>query len=105
MQFGGARPGKAVSLWPFAHRQRCSSCPAKVCKRILIMMSNTGGGHKASAEAIRAAFQEKHGDAYEVSGAHAAGCSLFQDALVMPPQQRITRNKSPVAPPRCLISP
>ena len=39
----------------------------KVCKRILIMMSNTGGGHRASAEAIKAAFQEKYGDSYEVS--------------------------------------
>lgn len=35
-------------------------------KRILIMMSNTGGGHRASAEAIKAAFQEKYGDEYEV---------------------------------------
>lgn len=30
------------------------------------MMSNTGGGHRASAEAIRDAFQEKHGDKYKV---------------------------------------
>lgn len=30
------------------------------------MMSNTGGGHRASAEAIKAAFQEKYGDEYEV---------------------------------------
>ncbi len=40
----------------------------KVSKRILIMMSNTGGGHKASAEAIKAGFQEKYGDDYEVRG-------------------------------------
>ena len=30
------------------------------------MMSNTGGGHRASAEAIKAAFQEKYGSSYEV---------------------------------------
>ncbi len=35
-------------------------------KRILIGMSNTGGGHKASAEAIKAAFEERYGDKYEV---------------------------------------
>ncbi|EFJ50227.1 hypothetical protein VOLCADRAFT_58564, partial [Volvox carteri f. nagariensis] len=35
-------------------------------KRILIGMSNTGGGHKASAEAIQAAFQEQYGNKYEI---------------------------------------
>eukprot|EP00798_Chlamydomonas_sp_ICE-L_P010017 gene10017-7904_t len=35
-------------------------------KRILIAMSNTGGGHRASAEAIKQAFQEKYGDKYEI---------------------------------------
>lgn len=37
-------------------------------KNVLIMMSNTGGGHKASAEALRQAFQEEFGDEYRVSG-------------------------------------
>lgn len=36
-------------------------------KTILIMMSNTGGGHKASAEALQQAFREEHGDKYKVS--------------------------------------
>lgn len=31
-------------------------------RRVLIMMSETGGGHKASAEALRQAFQELYGD-------------------------------------------
>jgi hypothetical protein len=33
---------------------------------MLIMMSNTGGGHRASAEAIKQAVEELHGDKYEV---------------------------------------
>ena len=37
-------------------------------RRILIMYSNTGGGHKASAEAIKAAFAEKYGKMYKVCG-------------------------------------
>lgn len=33
---------------------------------MLIMMTNTGGGHKASAEALKQAFEEKYGDEYKV---------------------------------------
>lgn len=36
-------------------------------KKVLILMSDTGGGHRASAEAIKAAFNEKFGDEYQVS--------------------------------------
>lgn len=35
-------------------------------KRVLILMSDTGGGHRASAEAIRDAFNEEFGDDYQV---------------------------------------
>ncbi|KAJ7966303.1 monogalactosyldiacylglycerol synthase, chloroplastic [Quillaja saponaria] len=35
-------------------------------KRVLILMSDTGGGHRASAEAIKAAFNEEFGDDYQV---------------------------------------
>ncbi|KAL3329650.1 hypothetical protein AABB24_033816 [Solanum stoloniferum] len=35
-------------------------------KKVLILMSDTGGGHRASAEAIRAAFNEEYGDKYQV---------------------------------------
>ncbi|KAF3787185.1 A Probable monogalactosyldiacylglycerol synthase [Nymphaea thermarum] len=35
-------------------------------KRILILMSDTGGGHRASAEAIKAAFNLEFGDEYQV---------------------------------------
>lgn len=36
-------------------------------KKVLILMSDTGGGHRASAEAIKAAFHEKYGEEYQVS--------------------------------------
>lgn len=35
-------------------------------KNVLILMSDTGGGHRASAEAIRDAFQIEFGDEYKV---------------------------------------
>ncbi|XP_061966414.1 monogalactosyldiacylglycerol synthase, chloroplastic-like isoform X2 [Populus nigra] len=35
-------------------------------KRVLILMSDTGGGHRASAEAIKSAFNEEFGDDYQV---------------------------------------
>jgi 1,2-diacylglycerol 3-beta-galactosyltransferase len=35
-------------------------------KRILILMSDTGGGHRASAEAIRDAFRERYGARFQV---------------------------------------
>ena len=36
-------------------------------KKVLILMSDTGGGHRASAEAIKAAFNEAFGEEYQVS--------------------------------------
>ncbi|KAL5850151.1 hypothetical protein ACOSQ4_008164 [Xanthoceras sorbifolium] len=35
-------------------------------KKVLILMSDTGGGHRASAEAIKAAFNENFGEEYQV---------------------------------------
>jgi 1,2-diacylglycerol 3-beta-galactosyltransferase len=35
-------------------------------KRILILMSKTGGGHRASAEALKAGFAQLYGDDFEV---------------------------------------
>lgn len=35
-------------------------------KNVLILMSDTGGGHRASAEAIRQAFQMEFGDKYKI---------------------------------------
>ncbi|XVF35704.1 hypothetical protein REPUB_Repub18cG0169000 [Reevesia pubescens] len=39
---------------------------AETPKKVLILMSDTGGGHRASAEAIKAAFNEEFGDVYQV---------------------------------------
>lgn len=39
---------------------------AERTKNVLILMSDTGGGHRASAEAIRGAFQLEFGDEYRV---------------------------------------
>jgi 1,2-diacylglycerol 3-beta-galactosyltransferase len=38
----------------------------KKVKKVLILMSDTGGGHRASAEAIKAAFYQEYGDDYQV---------------------------------------
>ncbi|KAA8535177.1 hypothetical protein F0562_030180 [Nyssa sinensis] len=38
---------------------------AERTKNVLIMMSDTGGGHRASAEAIRDAFKLEFGDEYQ----------------------------------------
>ena len=39
---------------------------AERIKNVLILMSDTGGGHRASAEAIREAFKLEYGDEYNV---------------------------------------
>lgn len=39
---------------------------AERTKNVLILMSDTGGGHRASAEAIRDAFHLEFGDEYNV---------------------------------------
>lgn len=40
---------------------------AERTKNVLILMSDTGGGHRASAEAIRDAFKLEFGDEYRVT--------------------------------------
>ncbi|KAK1630988.1 hypothetical protein QYE76_005303 [Lolium multiflorum] len=39
---------------------------AQAPKKVLILMSDTGGGHRASAEAIKSAFAQEYGDDYQV---------------------------------------
>jgi hypothetical protein len=51
-------------------------------KRVLILMSDTGGGHRASAEALKAAFEAKFGAfsprlAVSCSVGPVSTCSLF----------------------------
>ncbi|KAH7307855.1 hypothetical protein KP509_22G080200 [Ceratopteris richardii] len=36
-------------------------------KRVLILMTDTGGGHRASAEALKSTFELEYGDIYEVT--------------------------------------
>uniref|UniRef100_A0A6N2KM87 monogalactosyldiacylglycerol synthase n=1 Tax=Salix viminalis TaxID=40686 RepID=A0A6N2KM87_SALVM len=46
--------------------ERLNGVEGESPKRVLILMSDTGGGHRASAEAIKAAFNEEFGDDYQV---------------------------------------
>ncbi|KAK4764329.1 hypothetical protein SAY87_013767 [Trapa incisa] len=81
--FGGSYFGGSSNHHVVAHR-RCSrelddddfeECDvgmelaqigAERTKNVLILMSDTGGGHRASAEAIRDAFRMEFGDEYQV---------------------------------------
>lgn len=53
---------KFETLLPFADKVRAESEK----KRIMILMSDTGGGHRASAEALKAGFEKLYGDKYKV---------------------------------------
>jgi 1,2-diacylglycerol 3-beta-galactosyltransferase len=53
---------------------------AEAPKKVLILMSDTGGGHRASAEAIKAAFTQEFGDDYQVRFC----CSLLAWDLHVP---------------------
>lgn len=50
---------------------------AERTKNVLILMSDTGGGHRASAEAIRDAFRLEFGDEYRVRRSYLFSLSLF----------------------------
>eukprot|EP00882_Tetradesmus_deserticola_P020971 GHRQ01022664.1.p2 GENE.GHRQ01022664.1~~GHRQ01022664.1.p2 ORF type:complete len:191 (+),score=53.36 GHRQ01022664.1:424-996(+) len=65
--FCGPSNALQLRLWPFTSRGM-PVARDKQQKTVLIMMSNTGGGHKASAEALKQAFEEKYGDKYRVRG-------------------------------------
>nr|CAB3453419.1 unnamed protein product [Digitaria exilis] len=47
---------------------------AEAPKKVLILMSDTGGGHRASAEAIKAAFMQEFGDDYQLCNLGNATC-------------------------------
>jgi 1,2-diacylglycerol 3-beta-galactosyltransferase len=48
-------------------------------QRILILMSNTGGGHRASAEALKAGFHQRFGDRFQIDI-----IDLLSDHLIWP---------------------
>ena len=50
---------------------------AERAKTVLILMSDTGGGHRASAESIRDAFQLEYGDEYRVSLFFFSNCHFM----------------------------
>uniref|UniRef100_A0ACD5ZK54 Uncharacterized protein n=1 Tax=Avena sativa TaxID=4498 RepID=A0ACD5ZK54_AVESA len=53
--------GRSVSLFGISAAEG-----GKTARNVLILMSDTGGGHRASAEALRDAFRLEFGDAYQV---------------------------------------
>jgi hypothetical protein len=77
LQFCGPCNALQLRLWPLPGCSR-AALGAKQQKTVLIMMSNTGGGHKASAEALKQAFEETYGSKYRVSV--APGCVLAMSA-------------------------
>ena len=62
---GGGGVAHACPLWPLKSCVRSSRRSDKKT-RVLILMSDTGGGHRASAEALRAGFAELYGNKYQV---------------------------------------
>lgn len=63
--FVGGGLAQACPLWPLrggARPTRRSKGPT----RVLIFMSDTGGGHRASAEALRAGFDQLYGSKFKV---------------------------------------
>jgi 1,2-diacylglycerol 3-beta-galactosyltransferase len=58
---------------------------AERTKNVLILMSDTGGGHRASAEAIRDAFQIEFGNEYRVIRLESLlGSRRFRSICIFP---------------------
>ncbi|BDA40481.1 probable monogalactosyldiacylglycerol synthase, chloroplas [Coccomyxa sp. Obi] len=62
---GHRGPAHAFFLWPFSFGRRRKAA-GKRRKRVMVLMSDTGGGHRASAEALQAGFEQLYGDDYQV---------------------------------------
>ena len=63
-EYGDGRTDKEASDATNENNNEMASIETK--KRVLILMSDTGGGHRASAEAIKATFELEYGDKYQV---------------------------------------
>jgi 1,2-diacylglycerol 3-beta-galactosyltransferase len=59
--FGGSHLAHACPLWPLKGISKTSKKKGEKT-RVLILMSDTGGGHRASAEALRAGFFQLFGE-------------------------------------------
>ncbi|PKA52649.1 putative monogalactosyldiacylglycerol synthase 3, chloroplastic [Apostasia shenzhenica] len=65
--FSGIEEGDELGIWGEEEgTMELVQLGAERTKNILILMSDTGGGHRASAEAIRDAFRLEFGDEYKV---------------------------------------
>lgn len=64
--FGGSSLAHAAPLWPLKGAPHAPKRKRDGKTRVLILMSDTGGGHRASAEAIKAGFEELYGGKYHV---------------------------------------
>jgi hypothetical protein len=54
-----------------------AGCKRQAARNVLILMSDTGGGHRASAEALRDAFRIEFGDAYKVGSSSRSACPML----------------------------
>ncbi|GER39737.1 monogalactosyldiacylglycerol synthase [Striga asiatica] len=64
-------------------------------KKVLILMSDTGGGHRASAEAIKAAFREEFGDEYQGG---LGGSVLFLTRHMVPGSLKLVPLSGTISP-------
>lgn len=58
---------RSLQKWFQQHVCAAEKNKGKSKKRVLVLMSDTGGGHRASAEALKSAFQILYGNQYQVS--------------------------------------
>ena len=77
----GGDQGQSADGLAAALSEEAAADPVRVpdgaakAKNVLILMSDTGGAHRASAEALRDAFRIEFGDAYQVC--HTATTGLL----------------------------
>ena len=88
---GSVVGGQSVDGLATALSEEAAADPVRVpdgaakAKNVLILMSDTGGGHRASAEALRDAFRIEFGDAYQVCAATACHPMYIWSLLLATP--------------------
>ncbi|CAL5225228.1 g8016 [Coccomyxa viridis] len=63
---GSRGPAHASFLWPFSFGRGKRRLAPERRKRVMVLMSDTGGGHRASAEALQAGFEQLYGNDFQV---------------------------------------